>query len=150
MTTLLLPGAAHQLIRQRAGVVHRSKCFGNRGRAHGHGSGLFFGVDKVPHQRLNVAVEDQADDLGFLVDDRTAGVAADDVGHADEVELRLEIELALAVDPALRQFERIAVLGRFRLGVEPFEGRVVRNLRRRLDVAPDGPNDSRKVKVASG
>ena len=60
-----------------------------------HGPGLLLGVDEVQHQRLDVAVEDQADHLGVLVDHRAARVAADDVGRADEVERRLQVSLSL-------------------------------------------------------
>src|SRR4051794_36201686 len=75
-----------------------------------HGSGLFLSINEVEHQRLDVAVKDQTDDLGVLIDDGAARVAADDVGGADEIERRLQIELALTLDPALRQVERLLVM----------------------------------------
>ena len=82
-------------------------------------------VDEVQHQRLDVAVEDQADHLGVAVDHRAAGVAADDVGRADEVERRLQVELVLALDPARRQIERRLVVVLRRPLVQP--GEVVSN-----------------------
>ena len=74
-------------------------------------------VDEVEDERMDVAVEDQADDLVLAVDDRAPRVAADDVGRRDEVQRRVEPEPALVpgLDPARRQLvgRRVAV----RLGV---------------------------------
>ena len=54
----------------------------------------FVVVAEVEDERLDVAVEDQADDLIVAVDDRAARIAADDVGRRDEVERRVELEAA--------------------------------------------------------
>ena len=42
-------------------------------------------VDEIGRQRLDVAVEDQADQLAFRIDHGRAAIAADDVVGADEV-----------------------------------------------------------------
>ena len=44
------------------------------------GAGDLVVISKIKHERLDIAVEDQADDFVVAVDDGTAGVAADDVG----------------------------------------------------------------------
>src|SRR5262249_35193240 len=92
------------------------------------GSRLRFGIREVEHQRLNVTVEDEADNLTVAVDDGAAAVAADDVGRADEVERHAQFKLALAVDPALRQIKRRLVLVLLRPPVQPLKGRLERHL----------------------
>ena len=56
---------------------------------HADGPGFLIGVNEVEHQRLDVAVEDDAALFARLVHHRAAAVAADDVGRADEVERRI-------------------------------------------------------------
>ena len=51
------------------------------GGVDGDGSRLFVGVGVVEDERLNVAVEDDADEFPGSIDDRRTGVAADDVGR---------------------------------------------------------------------
>ena len=51
-------------------------------------------VAEVENERLNVAVEDQPDDLIVAIHDRAARVPADDVRRRNEVERRLEAEPA--------------------------------------------------------
>src|SRR5712691_8552977 len=46
-------------------------------------------------QRMDVAVENQADDLAVAVDHRAAGIAADDVVAGHEIETLRQIEFAL-------------------------------------------------------
>ena len=70
-----------------------------------HGSGLLVRIDEVEHQRVHVTVEDDPDQLAITVDHGAAGVAADDVGGADEVEWRVELDSILALDPAPGQLE---------------------------------------------
>ncbi|MDB5290142.1 MAG: hypothetical protein JWL69_1383 [Phycisphaerales bacterium] len=57
-----------------------------------HGSGFFVHVDEVDAEGVEVAVEDDAYQLSGAVDDGAAGVAADDVGGADEGEDALRQE----------------------------------------------------------
>src|SRR5262249_36190948 len=64
------------------------------------------GVDEVAHQAVAVAVEVDSDELPLSIEDGAAGVPADGVRCRDEVERRVEIELVLAVEPALGQIER--------------------------------------------
>ena len=62
----------------------------------------------VAAQRGAVSVEDEPDDLLLLVEDGRAGVAADDVVVAHEVETHAAVELLPGLVPALRQRERLA------------------------------------------
>src|SRR5439155_25459034 len=103
----LLP---RQLVCQFAGVVHLAERLDDGLRVDRYRPRLLIGVSEIEHQRLEVAVKDQADDLGFLVDDRATRIAADDVRRANEIERRLQVELAFALDPALRQVERLLVV----------------------------------------
>src|SRR5262249_19636897 len=52
---------------------------------HVHGAGLLILVHEIPGEGLNIAVEDDPDDLALAVDGRAAGVAADDVGSRNEI-----------------------------------------------------------------
>ena len=61
-----------QLVGQVVGVVHLPQRLDDRPAIDRHRPGHVLVVDEVEHQRLDVAVEDQADDLGVLVDDRAA------------------------------------------------------------------------------
>ncbi len=47
---------------------------------------------EIAAQRLDVAVEDQADHFGVFVDDRRAGVAADNIVGGAEIEFLIEID----------------------------------------------------------
>src|SRR6266496_5996974 len=62
-----------------------------------------FVVDKITDQRLNVAVEDQANQLSVLVDGWRARIAADDVVGRDEIERRARIDCRLFLHPTWRQ-----------------------------------------------
>ncbi len=59
-------------------------------------------VDEIGRQRLDVAVEDQADQLAFRIDHRRAAIAADDVVGADEVVRDGEVQLPAGLGPAFR------------------------------------------------
>ena len=89
---LVLP--SRQLLDQSIGLIDRPQGFDDRAsRPRPRGRAVV--VAEVEDQRLDVAVEDQADDLVVAVDDRAARVAADDVGGRDEVERRVSrLELA--------------------------------------------------------
>ena len=52
---------------------------------HADGAVLVFGVEEIGVQGLDVAIEDDADELARAVDHRAAGVAADDIRRAHEV-----------------------------------------------------------------
>ena len=73
------------LICERAGVIDFPQRFGDGGGIDAHGARLFVGVNAIEDERLNVAVENDADKFVRLVHDRAAAVAADDVGGGDEV-----------------------------------------------------------------
>ena len=45
-----------------------------------NGAAYFVVVDKIPDQRLDVAVEDDANDFPCRIHGRAAGIAANDVG----------------------------------------------------------------------
>ena len=99
-----------QFIGQRFGVVDFAERFDDCLRVHCHGTRLLVGVHEVEHERLDVAVENQADDFRIPIDDGASRIAADDVGRADEVERRVEVDLVLSLDPAGRQVEGSAVV----------------------------------------
>ena len=88
---------------------------------HRYRAGHLLREHEVEHERLDIAVEDNADHLGVLVDHRAAGVSADDVRGRNEVERRPHVEPALALVPARRQVERRLVLVLLRALVEPSE-----------------------------
>ena len=90
---------------------------------HAQGAGLFVVVAEIGGERLDVAVEDDADELSFLVHDRAAGVAADDVVGADEIERHVEIEGGFFRDPARWEVEGRFVVLLGAAGVEAGEGR---------------------------
>ena len=96
-----------QFVGERARIVNFSQRFDDRGGINRHCAGLGIGVNAIQHQRLNVAVENDADQLGIFVDDRAAGIATDDVGRANEIERRLQIELARIIDAPARQARKI-------------------------------------------
>ena len=70
-------------MRHAFGVVDHPQRLHDRVDMHRHGARDLVGVDEAVGQHLDVAVEDQPDDLEVLVDDRAARVAADDVVAAD-------------------------------------------------------------------
>src|SRR5687768_400461 len=55
------------------------------GRMDAHGPVRAGVIPVVAGEALDVAIEDEADDLGLLVDDGAARVPADDVDRGDEV-----------------------------------------------------------------
>ena len=101
-------------------MVDRSECLDDRSRVDRDGPGDLVVVAEVEDQRLDVAVEDQADDFVVAVDDRAARVAADDVGRRDEVKRRVELEPARVAggEPALGEL----VGGRVAVGLGVSEG----------------------------
>ena len=56
---------------------------------------MFVGENAIEHERLNVAVENDADEFVRLVHDRAAAVAADDVGVGNEIEWRVRDSISL-------------------------------------------------------
>ena len=63
------------------------------------------GINKVQDQRLDISVEDNANQLRFAVDHWTARIAANDIGRIDKIVGRGEIEPVFALDPASGQIE---------------------------------------------
>jgi len=74
-----------QFVRQMPSFVNIPQRFTNRTAVNRHGTADVVGVEVSGGQRLDVAVEDDANELARPVDDRTAGVAANDVSGADEI-----------------------------------------------------------------
>lgn len=97
-----------QLVGQITSAVDFTQGLDNAGGVDAGCPGLDVGVNEVEHQRLNVAVEDQPDDFACAVDDRAAGVTADDVGRADKVKRRGQVELVLGFERAFGQFPTAA------------------------------------------
>src|SRR5207249_60123 len=93
---------AGQLVHQAIGAVDRSQGLEDSPRIDGDRSGLPVVVAEVQDQRLDVAVEDQADDLVVAIDDRTPRVPADDVGRRHEVQggIPAELPAVAGLDPA--------------------------------------------------
>src|SRR5436309_8515680 len=88
----LLP---NDLAREVGRAVDLAEAFQDRPAVHGDGA---VGPRVEPEgaaQRMDVAVEDEADDLARAVDHGAAGVAADDVVGGHEVEALRRIEPAL-------------------------------------------------------
>ena len=75
---------------------------------------MFVGENAIEHERLNVAVENYADEFVRFVDHRTAAVTANDVRVGNEIKLCCQIQLRFALDPALGEVEGrlIIVFGR--------------------------------------
>ena len=73
------------------------------------GPRLLVAVDEIEHQRLDVAVEDDPDELALAIHHRAAGISADDIRGGDEVERGREIDLCFGVGPNRWQIERRAV-----------------------------------------
>src|SRR5690606_21205670 len=92
--------------------------------------------------RVNIAVERQSDDATLSVEQRAAGVSADDVVGGYEVERRAHVEPLMRIEPDLRQPEgRLAG----RSLVEPLK------IRERLDLlALLGPAPYRAMAHAQG
>src|ERR1041385_7444764 len=75
---------------------------------HGSGmskGGLFVDVNEIEYEAVDVAVENEADDLGVFVDDRAAGIPANDVSGANKIHRRAEVEFGFALDPRFRNVE---------------------------------------------
>ena len=87
---------------------------------------------------MNIAVEDQADQLGVLIDRGRAGIAADDVVGRDEIERRARIDCRLFLHPAWRQVVWELILEVRRPIVQTAERRERRNSFTILQVALHG------------
>src|SRR5947207_15749447 len=94
-----------QFVGERAGIVNFSQRFDDRGGINRHCAGLGIGVNAIQPQRLNVAVENDADEFVCLVHYRAAAVAADDIRVGNEIERGREVECRFFVYPALWQIE---------------------------------------------
>jgi hypothetical protein len=77
-----------QLIGERACIVNFAQRFGDGGGIDGYGTGLFVGENAVEDERLDIAVENDANEFVVLVHDRAAAVASDDVCVGNEIEMR--------------------------------------------------------------
>src|SRR5580698_2324857 len=91
-----------QLVGNVVGAVDLAKSFHDRSAIDGNGPRNLLIEDEVEHQRLDVPIEDNPDQLGIAIDDRAARVAADDIGRTDKVEWSLQVDLVLLLDPAFR------------------------------------------------
>ena len=77
---------------------------------------MFVRENAIEHERLNVVVENDANEFVRFVDHRTAAVAANDIRVGNEIKLCCQIQLRLALDPALGKIEGplVIVFGRER------------------------------------
>src|SRR6185369_10854296 len=98
------------LIGESVGPVHGPDGLDEGAAVDGDGAVGADVVDEVAREAGEVAVEDEADELAVLVDDGGAGVAADDVGGADEVEGSRGGEAVLGLEPGGRELEAFLAL----------------------------------------
>src|SRR5882672_11245708 len=77
---------ALQLICERVRIVNFAQRFGDGGGIDGDGAGLFVGENAVENERLDVAIENDANEFAGLVHDRAAAIPSDDVGVGNEIE----------------------------------------------------------------
>ena len=91
--------SGHPAVRQfgdeRPCIVQLPQGFQDAATVDGNVPGLLVAVDEVAHQSMPVAIEIDADELAGLVEDRTAGIAADGVGGGYEIEGGACIQLSL-------------------------------------------------------
>src|SRR5439155_21756535 len=102
-----------QLISEGACIINFAQCLSYGGGIDRDRARLFVGENTVEHERLNVAVENDADKFIGFVYHWTAAVPANDVGVGNEIEFCREIEVGLLIDPTLGKVERrlVVVLG---------------------------------------
>ena len=79
-----------QFLHNSVGLVDGPEGLDDSPRVDRDGASELVVVTEIKDKRLDVAVEDQADDLDLAVDHRASGVAADDVRRRDEVERSLQ------------------------------------------------------------
>src|ERR1017187_158190 len=101
---------AGQFVHQAFGIVELAQSLGHGGGVDGHGAVGGSVVDVIAHQGFDVAVEDQADDFTFGIDDRRSGIAADDVVGGDEIEGRGQVEFVAAFLVTRGQVERSLIV----------------------------------------
>src|SRR4051794_33632941 len=119
-----LPFAADQLIGNMAAAINRAQRLGDGLRTDRNRAGVRLRENEIPHERLDVAVEDEADDFALAIDDGAARVAADDVIGADEVEGRLHVDVLLVLEPATGQVVGRLVVVRLGTLVSAFDVRL--------------------------
>ncbi len=109
--------SAGQFLYQGIGLIDRPERLDDCPGVDRDGPGDFVVVAEVEDERLDVAVEDQADDFIVAVNDRAPGIAADDVGRRDKVERGFQPEPACvaANEPALGKLVRGLVAVRLRM-----------------------------------
>src|SRR5438477_614841 len=78
-----IPSRPAEFVHKRTGIVDLPERFQNAPRVHVHSPCLFVVVHEVPTKRLDVSVEDDADDLALFIDGRAAGIASNDVCSRD-------------------------------------------------------------------
>ena len=122
----LLP--VHQFSRQLLCAVNLVQRLEHCRRVDGRRAALLLAEGVVGRQALQIAVEDDADVFARAVHHRASRVAADDVGCADEVKRRLQVQLRLALLPQRRQVERRLAIHLARALVETAQRRHRRNL----------------------
>src|SRR5262245_34488588 len=94
--------AGRQFGGQFFGAINLIKRFKDRGRMDRGRAPLFLAKGVIPRQALQIAIKDDPDKLAGPIDDRAAGVAADDVAGADKIERRFEVQPRTGLDPARR------------------------------------------------
>src|SRR5579862_2827407 len=114
-----------QLISQLARIINFSQRFDDRAGMDGNRSCFVVSVCKIERERLDVPIEDNAHQFPGAVDHGAAGIASDDVGGADKIEGRRQIEPGFVRRPAFRELEGEGVavsVGMFKRAADRGEG----------------------------
>src|SRR5438874_1601558 len=95
---------------------------------HGHSSRLLISINVVKHERLEIAIEDQTDELGVSVHDRATGITPDNIRGADKVKRRREVQISFVPDPGFGKIEGRFIMLFGRALVQPGELRFERDM----------------------
>ena len=100
---------AGQFIRERIGAVNIAQSFQDPTRIDVDGAADGVIVDKIPRQRLNIAIENDAHQLAGPVDHGTTRIATDNIGGFHGIQRSIELDPRLFLGPAIRQLVGILV-----------------------------------------
>src|SRR5262249_45854422 len=94
-----------EFIRQRMSLINIANRFQDGPAIDRNRASFDVGEEVIQHQRLNVAVEDDADEFALGIDDGATRVAANDVGSIHEVERRIKVDPPFGLVPAFGKLE---------------------------------------------
>ena len=90
---------------------------------HGNGTRLVLRVDVIQHQAFQVPVKDDPNQFRILIDDRAAGISANNVRCVHKVQRRVRIDIVPVLEPTFRQREWRLVLVVLRMFVRAAQSR---------------------------